>query len=402
MLTYLEARDAIRHIAKPFATERVKLSQALNRVLAQPVYADRDYPPFNRAAMDGIAIRFCDWDEGTREFHIQQTIFAGMGVSTSLMKRACYKIMTGAACPDTVDTVIRMEDLAFTERGTVIVRSESISIGQHIARQGEDLAKGELTFTAPRICDVSLIGVLAALGIDDVPVYAMPTVAIITTGNEVIAVDQQPQHFQIRNSNRHLLQALCQQWQLPVQYCQHVSDDPKALSATLNESLKYQLILINGGVSAGDADYVPQILQAMGINILFHKVSIKPGKPLLAASLPTGAMIFALPGNPISCFMTFKLFVEEYLHHCLNFSKERFIKTALKNLRSKKSALDEFFPVFRSPDNEGHIWKPNHGSGDITATVGCDGIGWHPHHKQVIHADDTIAVLSLQPFFNVT
>jgi molybdopterin molybdotransferase len=401
MLTYLEARDRIRSIVKLLPTEHIPLAQSLNRVLAHHIFADRDYPPFNRAAMDGIAIRIDDWNNGIREFRIRNTIFAGMETSTAIAAGECYKIMTGAACPREADTIIRKEDLNYTPYGTALILSESVSRGQHLAQQAEDLKKNEQAVTAPRVCDISLIGTLAALGIHHVPVYKMPTVGIVTTGNEVVDIDQQPEPFQIRNSNQYLLRALCDQWQLPLRSCQHVSDEPKALSAALKHAMEQQLVLINGGVSAGDADYVPQILQELGVEIVLHKVSIKPGKPLLVGLLPEGRMLFALPGNPLSCFMTFKLFVEEYLHGCLGFTNERFQKVKLQTPRSKKSSLDEFFPVFRHPEEYGYTWKPHHGSGDITATVGCDGIGWHLHNKQEITKNDTIPVLSLHPFFNI-
>lgn len=401
MLTYLEARDKIRSMVKQLPIEHVPLAQSLNRVLAHPIFADRDYPPFNRAAMDGIAIRMDDWNNGIREFHISDTIFAGMETPAAIAAGECYKIMTGAACPREADTIIRKEDLTYTPYGTARILGESISHGQHLAQRGEDLKETDLAVTAPRVCDISLIGTLAALGIHLVPVFKMPRVGIVTTGNEVVDIDQQPKHFQIRNSNQYLLRALCEQWQLPVRSCQHVSDEPKALSAAFKQAMEQQLILINGGVSAGDADHVPQILRELGVEILFHKVSIKPGKPLLVGFLPEGKIIFALPGNPLSCFMTFKLFVEEYLHGCLGFTNERFQKIKLQTSRSKKSSLDEFFPVFRQPETYGYTWKPHHGSGDITATAGCDGIGWHIHNKQVIVENETIPVLSLHPFFNI-
>jgi len=401
MLTYLEARDKIRSMVKQLPTERIPLAQVLNRILAYPIFADRDYPPFNRAAMDGVAIRMEDWNNGIREFRIRTTIFAGMETPTTIATGECYKIMTGAACPIPADTIIRKEDLTFTPNGTALIRRESISRGQHLAQRGEDLKKNELAVTAPRVCDISLIGTLAALGIHQAPVYKMPTVGIVTTGNEVVDIQQQPEHFQIRNSNQHLLRALCEQWQLPIRSCQHVSDEPKALSAALKQATQQQLILINGGVSAGDADHVPQILRELGVEILFHKVSIKPGKPLLVGFLPEGKIIFALPGNPLSCFMTFKLFVEDYLHGCLGFTNERFQTSTLTIPRFKKSSLDEFFPVFRHAGEYGYTWKPHHGSGDITATVGCDGIGWHVHNKHVIAENDSIPVLSLHPFFNI-
>lgn len=401
MLTYLETLEQIRSLAKPLPLEHVPLAQALNRILAQPIFADRDYPPFNRAAMDGIAIRIADWQQGIREFPIQDTLFAGMETATRLAAGACYKIMTGAACPPDADTVIRKEDIRYTAHGTALVQLITLTAGQHIAKQAEDLQQNALAIRAPRVCDSALIGTLAALGIQQVPVYQMPSVAIVTTGNEVVPVDQQPARFQIRNSNQQLLRALCATCQLPLRSCQHAADEPETLKAALQQALQQQLILINGGVSAGEADYVPQILRELGITVQLHKVAIKPGKPLLVGTLPEGKLIFALPGNPLSCFTTFKLFVEEYLHRSLGFTHERFQMGKLQHSRSKKTTLDEFFPVFRQPGTTGYSWKPHHGSGDITATVGCAGIGWHRHDQQLLPENDHIPILPLHPFLPI-
>src|SRR5690606_2678820 len=144
MLTYLEARDKIRSMIKQLPAERIPLTQASNRILAHPIFADRDYPPFHRAAMDGIAICIDDWNNGIRGFRIRTTIFAGMETPITIATGECYKIMTGAACPVPADTIIRKEDLTFTPNGTALVLGQSISRGQHLAQRGEDLKKNEL------------------------------------------------------------------------------------------------------------------------------------------------------------------------------------------------------------------------------------------------------------------
>ena len=400
MLKYLEAIAKIRGLAKPFPVETVPLVSATNRVLAQPVFADRDYPPFNRSAMDGIAIRIADWHTGIREFRILETVFAGADAAFALAEGECYRIMTGAACPPTADSVIRNEDVSYLADQSVRVESEHVVHMQHIAQQGEDLAKGNLALSAPCRCDASVIGTLAALGIGEVPVYANPSVAMVTTGNEVVDVNQQPDCFQIRNSNQYLLRSLCAQWQLPVTLCQHVRDDRTVLQKALGEALEHPIVIINGGVSAGDADYVPQVLEELGVATLFHKVLIKPGKPVLVGTAPNGNVVFALPGNPLSCFVTFKLFVEEYLWCCYGFAHARLRKAKLSNHRSKKTSMDEFFPVFRERQTDGYTWRPHRGSGDITAAIGCDGIGWHPQNKRQINANEVISILPLSYFLS--
>ncbi|MFC7525686.1 molybdopterin molybdotransferase MoeA [Parapedobacter sp. GCM10030251] len=398
MLKYLEAVAKIRGLAKPFPVTTVPLDSATNRILANPILADRDYPPFNRSAMDGIAIRIADWQQGIREFHVRETVFAGVDAVFALTEGECYRIMTGAACPPTADSVIRNEDVSYLTGQRVHVESKQVLYRQHIAQLGEDLAKGNQALSAPCRCDAPTIGTLAALGVRDVPVYAHPSVAIVTTGNEVVAIDQQPDCFQIRNSNQYLLRALCAQWQLPVVLVQHVRDKRGALLETLGEALEHDIVIINGGVSAGDTDYVPEVLEELGVDVLFHKVLIKPGKPVLVGTAPSGNVVFALPGNPLSCLVTFKLFVEEYLWCCFGFGHARFKKAKLLNDKSKKTPVDEFFPVFRESQTDGYTWRSHHGSGDITAALGCHGIGWHPQNKRDINANEVISILSLSSF----
>lgn len=398
MLKYLEAAAKIRGLAKPFPVETVPLASATNRVLADRILADRDYPPFNRSAMDGIAIRIADWHKGIHEFRVRETVFAGAEAASALAEGECYRIMTGAACPPTADSVIRNEDVSYLVDQRVRVESKQVVHKQHIAQQGEDLTKDDPALSAPCRCDASVIGMLAALGVQDVPVYANPSVAIVTTGNEVVDIDRQPDCFQIRNSNQYLLRSLCAQWQLPVALCQHVRDDRNALLKTLEEALAHHIVIVNGGVSAGEADYVPHVLEELGVDTLFHKVLIKPGKPVLVGTAPNGNVVFALPGNPLSCFVTFKLFVEEYLWCCYGFGHARLKKAKLLNDRSKKTPMDEFFPVFRETQTDGYTWRHHHGSGDVTAAIGSHGIGWHPQNKRDIKANEVISILSLSYF----
>ncbi len=393
MLKYLEAAAKIRGLAKPFPVATVPLVSAANRILAHPVFADRDYPPFNRSAMDGIAIRIADWQQGIREFRIRETIFAGAPATRPLGEGECYRIMTGAPCPPTADAVIRNEDVGDLDDQHVRVHSEQVVPMQHIARKGEDLGQGDVALSAPHRCDAPAIATLAALGVHRVAVFVNPSVAIVTTGNEVVDVERQPDGFQIRNSNQYLLRALCGQWQLPVGFCQHVGDDRNALLETLGEALAHPIVVINGGVSAGHADYVPQVLEELGVDTLFHKVLIKPGKPVLVGTAPNGSVLFALPGNPLSCLVTFKLFVEEYLWGCFGFGYARLRKAKLLNDRSKKTPLDEFFPIFRETQADGYTWRAHHGSGDITAAIGCHGIGWHPQNRRDIKANEVISIL---------
>src|SRR5690606_41162501 len=157
--------EQIRGLAKPLLLEHEPLLQSLKRIRALPICADRAYQPLKRASMDGIAIRIADWQQGFREFQIQDTLFAGTETATRLAAGACYKIMTGAACAPDADTVIRKEDIHYTAHGPALIQLTTLTAGQHIAKQAEDLQQNALAISAPRVCDSALIGTLAALGI---------------------------------------------------------------------------------------------------------------------------------------------------------------------------------------------------------------------------------------------
>lgn len=394
MVTWEDAVQQIKNAARQFAVEQVPLPEVRGRVLAQPVYADRDYPPFDRVAMDGIAIRFADWERGIRTFRIQQVILAGEAAEKRLEAEACYKIMTGAACPADADTVVRRED--FDVAGDrVLVKEIVLKRGSHIAEKGEDLAQGDLVFAAPLLCDAIVVSVLAAMGMNRVTVFKRPSLAVLTTGSEVVEVDQQVTPLQIRNSNGYLLKNLSERWNPTISYSAHVPDNPEALRKHLATALQEDLVLVNGGVSAGDADFVPQVLGELGVEVLFHKVAIKPGKPLLVGKSPHGGIVLALPGNPLSCLTTFTVFAETYLYWCCGRLERPTQKGVLSERRTKKSVLAEFFPVYRDM-SEGQLgFRQHNGSGDITAAVGACGIALHPATIVALEKGDVVTYFPL-------
>lgn len=372
MKTFEEALVIIADHGKPFEKETVKLENANGRILAEHVYADRDYPPFNRAAMDGYAIMSSDWQKGIRNYCITDTIFTGKAARNTLTSGSCYKIMTGAATPKIADIIIRREDATESE-GHVLLHADAIKSYQNIALQGEDSKKGTVLLASPLRCTPQTIAVLATVGKATLQVYKLPETAVVTTGDEVVdpAVDIHP--LQIRNSNQYLLRSLFEQWKIQPVLCEHVSDDKDKLTATLSRALKADLVIINGAVSAGDADHVPAVLKELGVKTLFHKVSIRPGKPLLVGKTASETFVFALPGNPLSCLTTFTIFVEHYLSLCTGFAGRRFQTLPLLANRIKKHPLTEFFPVVLNGSG-GLALLPFNGSGDITACIHAGGL----------------------------
>jgi len=390
MISFKEAQEIIIDLAAPFGTETVSLEKALGRVLAEPVTADRDYPPFNRASMDGYAMKYTDIEKGIFELEMIETIFAGQLPQTALKSGQCYKIMTGAAVPVSADMIIQRENITGNDNH-ITIRPGKYKPFQQISKQGEDVKGGERIAMPPLTCTPALVSALAALGKATVAVRKLPEVAIFTTGNEVVPVGGHVSPLQIRNSNQYMLRALVQQWGIAPFLCDHIRDDKKDLYESLSKALSGDIIIISGGVSAGDADFVPEILESLGVKKLFHKVAIKPGKPIWFGHTPGGAVVFALPGNPLSGLVAFILFVELYLSHCLG-SMTQIVALPLTAGRIKKSNLDEFFPVTVCYAPLGIAPVSFNGSGDILAAITADGIAHHTASIDVISPQTLIGV----------
>jgi molybdopterin molybdotransferase len=183
---------------------------------------------------------------------------------------------------------------------------------------------------------------------------------------------------QIRNSNSHVLKACLKKWSIVPDSCKHVHDLVDEIEFAIAGSLSSDMIIICGGVSAGDADYVPGVLHKLGAERIFHKVAIKPGKPIWFGKIHDGPIVFALPGNPLSCLVTFKLFIEYFLTHCFGLGEPFQLAFPLKGTRLKKNALDEFFPVNITGVPSFYDPVPFNGSGDITAALHARAIARHP------------------------
>lgn len=393
LLGFAEARQIVLNQSRTFGTEKILLNDCLGRILAEPVMADRDYPPFNRAAMDGYALSLKDLEKGIRRFSIAETIFAGDIPGKVLSEKQCYKIMTGAAVPEPADIVIRKEDSSESD-GYVQVHTEQFHFYQHISKRGEDVRCGEAVIPASAVCTPPVVSVLAALGMQELVVQKLPKVAIFTTGNEVVAVGQPVTSVQIRNSNLHLFKALLRKWQIIPYLTAHLPDNKDDLYQVIGKAMQADIIIISGGISAGDADYVPQVLESLGVKKLFHKVNIKPGKPVWCGLTADEGIVFALPGNPFSSLVTFTLFTEPYLWHCLSGREPQIMKFPISVPRTKNNNLDEFFPVKIQTSPFAVIPLSFNGSGDILAALHADGILHHPAFVNHIKTGDVLTYMS--------
>lgn len=390
MISLQQAQQLVLEQARSFGKEIILLDDAVGRVLSEPVVADRDYPPFNRATMDGMAISSVDWNEGIRSYTLIETVFAGKAATRIISKGECYKIMTGAAVPESADTVIRKEDLEENENRLTVTASE-INTGQNIAQKGSDIAKGKAIINSQQVIKPGTITTLASLGYDEVKVSSLPSVSIITTGDEIVPVAAPVNEVQIRNSNQHLLKAFLQQWKIKPASVEHAKDDADVLLQAINRRKQNDILILSGAVSAGDADFVPEVLTKAGAKMIFHKVAIRPGKPIWFGKFENGAVVFALPGNPFSTFVTFKLFIESFLLACFGLPQAQPLHLPFNGTRVKRTNLDEFFPVVIGGNPTVATPVGFNTSGDITAVTIADAIAMQTVDKIEIKNGETAA-----------
>ncbi len=393
MISLNEAQELILQKANSFGIETVPLDNSLARVLAEDILAERDYPPFNRSVMDGIAVKFADLQNGINQFKLIEIVFAGDKNTFNIKPGECYKIMTGAAVPKDANVVIRREDILEEEVGYFKINTTDFKLFQNIALKGQDLKNGEVALKKGCLIKAATIGLLASLGKAKIEVQKLPKINIITTGNEVIDIKELVSSFQIYNSNLHLLKALLKENLIISNRNTHVSDNELALENAIKGNLDTDILILTGGVSAGDADYVPDILKKIGIEKLLHKVAIKPGKPVWCGQLNHKLMVFALPGNPFSCLVTFKLFVELYIKASLGVNIIGFSKLPLEFERTKNSSLDEFFPVLANSSILKSI--SINGSGDVRLGSEANGLAQHPANQKQIEKGELVSYFSL-------
>lgn len=232
------------------------------------------------------------------------------------------------------------------------------------------------------------VSALAVTGRSNVLVHQLPKIAVISTGDEVVPVGQEIQAHQIRDSNSYALASFLHQRGLEITYRKLVSDNKDLLRSAIQEVLTYDLVIFSGGVSMGEADFVPGVLADCGVQPLFHKVKLKPGKPLWFGKLPAGGVVFGLPGNPMSCQVCYKVFIEPFLRKCFDLPKALTLQLPLLVPKKKNAKLDQYFPCVM--ERKGIKPVVINGSGDITSTLRSHGLALHPLETEDLKEGDTV------------
>lgn len=350
------------------------LAQALGRVLSEPLCADRDFPPFDRVSMDGIAIRFDAFGKGRRQFRIRGTQAAGVPAMRLDDPEGCQEIMTGAIMPQGADTVIRYEDLKI-EDGTATILTEDVKGGQNVHLKGTDRREGEVIVPAGMRLGSAELGIAATIGKALLLVRNHPRIALIATGDELTPIESEPLPHQIRMSNIYALQGLFQAWNISSDLL-HIRDDQEEVERELKAALeRFDVLVLSGGVSAGKFDHVPGVLEQLGIPCIFHKVQQRPGKPLWFGAAG-GKTVFALPGNPVSSFMCTVRYIQPWLRASLGLPPLKPLFAALTEDFHFKPSLTFFLQVKVNASAEGQLLatpEAGKGSGDLANLVLADG-----------------------------
>lgn len=341
MIDVNTARKIIQEHTKALQPKRIALKQALGFVLAENIISPIHTPPFDQSAMDGYAFYFADWKEG-KELNLAGTIAAGDSGENKLASGSACRIFTGAFVPPGADTVVMQEKVKVTEKGLLILDSV-IQQAANVRSQGSETKKGEVAMLKSTSLKPAAIGYLANLGLTEVSVFAQPQISIIITGKELNQPGNPLSAGKVYESNSFSLAAALQQNHITGAKIFWVGDDKEATKTIIQQALnKSDLLILTGGISVGDYDYVNEALTECGVEELFHKIKQKPGKPLYfgkKGKLP----VFALPGNPAAVLICFY----EYVLPCIQMlqgEKQNILTLQLPLLKSynKKKGLTHF------------------------------------------------------------
>jgi molybdopterin molybdotransferase len=337
-------RDKVAAAAAEPATSTVLLSNARGRVLATEIRADRDYPPFDRSTRDGYAVRSSDIERTPVVLDCAGEARAGRPWNGELGAGACIEIMTGAPLPRGLDAVVMLEHVQAD--GGRIRFTQPAAAGQNIVQRGSEARAGTVVLPRGRRLSAGEAGLLASLGVHTVPVYSQPKVAIIPTGDELVPADHSPEWFEIRDSNAAMLASQVESAGGVAVRIGVARDDRIALRALIEQALRSDLLVLNGGVSAGKYDFVESVLAELGAEFYFDSVAIRPGKPTVFGRLGT-TFFFGLPGNPVSSYVTFELFARPAIGILGGrpFEPPVFLRARLGEAFQQKHGLTAFMPA---------------------------------------------------------
>ncbi len=427
MITFRQATDIVLDNSLTLPTQLIPLGECIGRVLAQDIFADRDMPPFNKAAVDGFACKREDliFDIDTLSgmgLKIIETIAAGYRPAHVIGKGECSRIMTGAVVPEGADYILMVEesdvtgDLMKIRGGSPLLRDGRLSQkkGSNICLKGEDILKGEKMIDAGTTIAPAHIAALAGVGVCSVKVSAQPRIGVFSTGDEIVDPELTPQEHQIRDSNGIQLTAQAKSCSESVTFYGVVRDEPRALNNAIKKAAdECDIIILTGGVSMGEFDYVPKVLTDCGFKILFDKIAVQPGKPSTFAvreiettvgregysgreGYASRKVVFALPGNPVSSYIQFEMLIRPFIIKSMggSYFPKSIMMAAGCDYTRRSSERTALIPV--STDRDGTFMPVNYnGSAHILAMTMADGVAIIPTGVNKISQGEKAEILLL-------
>lgn len=391
MITLNEALQIIRDHVKPLDTETVTLSKALNRVLAEDIYSDIDLPPFNKSAMDGFA---CKREDLPGPMKVVEEIPAGRFSELILHKGECARIMTGAPVPTGADMVFMIEYHEINAQGMVSFNGNATA--SNICLKGKDVKAGDLLLSKGKLLKSHEIAIIAGAGIERVKVTRQPSVAVLATGAELVEPGESPGNGQIRNSNGPQMMAQLSEMGIMGSYEGIAPDDKITLSHRIEKALeRCNVLFISGGVSVGDYDFVPIIMEELGYDILITTITTKPGKHTLFA-VREGKYVLGFPGNPVSSYVQLELIGKMLLYKLMGheWKARRYGVTIASDYYRKGADRLEFIPVTVTEDGQAALISYN-GSAHIGALAEAHALMEIPMGIKSFKQGDTVYVRPL-------
>lgn len=388
MIKLNEAMDIIKGQKIDWPTEKVKLIDALGRIMVTELTSPLDSPPFNKAAMDGYAVAS---EDRSKKYKIVEIIGAGDTPKKTVTNGTCSKIMTGAVVPDGADKIIRVEFADETEGFAVPHTPEPLV---SIIKKGENIKAGERVLGSGKL-KAKDIGIIASLGFPEVEVSKRPVIGVLTTGSELKNPGEKLGPGQIYNSNGLQMSAQIASAGCISKYYGIIVDNRKALSNAVARAFsECDIVLLSGGVSKGDYDYVPEVLEENGMSTLFHRVAIKPGRPLLFGR-KENIFVFGLPGNPVSTFVTFEVFVKTLIYHLAGQEYNPTLYQGKLSRKVKRRDIErtEFHPVIIKGESVEPIKYL--GSSHLNAMAEANGMMTIPNGITEYNKGETVSVRSI-------
>ncbi|MFO7276250.1 MAG: molybdopterin molybdotransferase MoeA [Pseudomonadota bacterium] len=376
MLTPAEADKLIAQHLPCLPIESLPIAQAAGAVLRENVYAERDQPPFDRVAMDGIALDSSAWRAGVRRLRIQGVQAAGDPPLTLEARDACIEVMTGAMLPHGCDAVVPVEQIE-TKDGVASIQSDVVEPWQNVHRRGSDSRQGALLLSAGTRLSPPEIAIAASAGMPRIRVSGQPAVVVVSSGNELVEPGEPILPHQVRRSNAYAVVAALRRHGFQRVADDHVPDDAAVIRSRLEFHLHtHDVLILSGGVSMGRFDLIPKVLEELGVRVVFHKIAQRPGKPLWFGVSQGGPAVFALPGNPVSTLVCLARYVVPALFAAMGQKPTPPEKIALADAATVSAPLTTFLPVRLETDDWGRAWAipcPTNGSGDFTSLAGTHG-----------------------------